>query len=168
MAMGAVLLHPHPSYGGDQHNVVITALWEALRDAGAPAVRFDFASADVDACVAQAVAAIDSLPADVPVAMVGYSFGGIVASRVLDERVAAWVLVAAPVLDGPIGGDPRPKLVLVPAHDQFLAPAAARSAVAGWQAATVEEVASADHFLHGVTGAVAARVVDWLSSPVGP
>jgi alpha/beta superfamily hydrolase len=168
MAIGAVLLHPHPSYGGDQHNVVITALWRALGDAGARVVRFDFASADVDACVAQAVAAIDSLPPDAPVAMVGYSFGGIVASRVLDQRVAAWVLVAAPVLDGPIGGDPRPKLVLVPAHDQFLTPADARRALVDWQATTVEEVALADHFLHGVTGAVAARVVDWLSSPAGP
>jgi alpha/beta superfamily hydrolase len=160
---GAVLLHPHPSYGGDQHNVVITALWDALRAAEAAAVRFDFASDDVTACAAQAVAAIDDLPSGVPVAVVGYSFGGVVAAHVVDERVAAWALVAAPLGGAaPVAADPRPKLLLVPAHDQFLAPDAARQRVAGWSSTTVEDVPSADHFLHGSTKAVADRVVEWL------
>ena len=162
MDLGAVLLHPHPSYGGDQHNVVITALWDAFTAAGATPVRFDFDSADVGACARQAVEAIDSLPGRVPVAVVGYSFGGVVAAHVLDPRVAAWALVAAPIGAGPIGADPRPKLLLVPTHDQFLAPDAARERVAGWKATVVEEVPSADHFLHGATSGVATRVVEWL------
>src|SRR5207253_11400475 len=100
---GVVLLHPHPDYGGDQHNAVITALFDALHAAGAAAFRFDFASSDVAACARQAVSAIDDLPADVPVAVVGYSFGGVVAAQVADARVAAWALVAAPSPSGPIG-----------------------------------------------------------------
>ena len=166
---GAVLLHPHPSYGGDQHNVVISALFDALRAAGAAAVRFDFASAEVDACAAQAVDAVGSLPAGVPAAIVGYSFGGVVAAQVVDERVAAWALVAAPLGDAmpPIALDPRPKLLLVPSHDQFLAPDAARARVDGWASASVEAVPSADHFLAGSTKAVADRVVAWLRRSTG-
>ena len=165
---GVVLLHPHPSYGGDQHDVRVTALFDALQAAGAAAVRFDFASADVAACAQQATDALDSLPAGVPAAIVGYSFGGVVAASVVDPRVQAWALLAAPLGgDEPIGADERPKLLLVPAHDQFLAPAEARSRVAGWSSATVEEVPSTDHFLGGSMRAVTDRVVDWLRSTTG-
>ena len=165
---GVVLLHPHPSYGGDQHDARISALFDALLAAGAAAVRFDFASADVAACAAQAVSALGSLPAEVPAAVVGYSFGGVVAASVTDARVRAWVLLAAPLSGGePIGPDERPKLLLVPSHDQFLTPDAARSRVAGWAATTVEEVPSADHFLAGSMTAVADRVVAWLRSATG-
>ena len=160
---GVVLLHPHPSYGGDQHDARITALFDALRAAGAEAVRFAFASADVTACAEQAVSALDSLPAAVPAAVIGYSFGGVVAATVVDPRVRAWALLAAP-LGGtePVGADERPKLLLVPAHDQFLGPAEARARVAEWQSTTVEEVPSADHFLAGAIDAVTGRVVEWL------
>jgi alpha/beta superfamily hydrolase len=156
---GAVLLHPHPDYGGDQHNVVIEALWRACGDAGIEAVRFDFGSSDLARCSQQAVAALDDLPEEAPRFLVGYSFGAVVASTVDDERVAGWVLVAPAGAHGlaPIAPDGRPKLVLLPEHDQF-----GRPELDGWSATSVETIPGADHFLAGATSAVADRVVDWL------
>jgi len=151
-----VLLHPHPDFGGDQHNVVIEALWRLLGGA----VRFDFASSDVDACVAQAVERLG----DGPTYVVGYSFGAMVASLVDDPRVAGWALVAPLAAETTIGDDDRPKLVLLPAHDRFTPPDAARAWTAGWRSTVVEEVPSADHFLAGSTARVAERVRDWIGS----
>jgi alpha/beta superfamily hydrolase len=163
--VGAVLLHPHPDYGGDRYNVVVEALWRALPPAGVAAVRFDFPSSDLAACVDRAAEALALLPASMPVFVVGYSFGGVVGASVLDERVAGWVLVAAPLggdASPPVAGDERRKLVLVPAHDQFCPPDRARALVAGWRCTELEVVAGADHFLAGATGRVADRVRDWI------
>ncbi len=161
---GVVLLHPHPSYGGDRFNPVVSALWSACGAAGVAAVRFDFGSDDVAAGSAQAVAALDALPAGVPSFVAGYSFGAVVASTVVDPRVAGWALVAPAGASGlaPIATDPRPKLVLLPEHDQF-----GRPDLDGWEATSVEPVPSADHFLAGSTRAVADRVVAWLRSATG-
>jgi alpha/beta superfamily hydrolase len=165
---GAVVLHPHPAYGGDRRNVVVDAVWRALPPAGVAAVRFDFDGDDLAAGAADATEALDLLPAGVPAALVGYSFGALVACQVVDPRVAGWALVAPPFgrmlpgADVPAGGDPRPKLVLAPSHDQFCPPEAARQEVGPWRATTVEAVTSADHFLAGATGFVADRVVQWL------
>jgi alpha/beta superfamily hydrolase len=174
--LGAVLLHPHPSYGGDRHNAVVGALFRALPGASVASVRFDFTSDDVAAGAADAVDVIDLLPAEVGVVVAGYSFGAVVASEVLDERVVGWVLVAPPfgaMLPGagrPIAGADRPKLVLVAAHDQFCPPEVARQELDGWVATEIEEVPGADHFLAGATGRVADRVAGWLSplAPRGP
>jgi alpha/beta superfamily hydrolase len=174
--LGAVLLHPHPSYGGDRHNAVVGALFRALPAAGVASVRFDFASDDVAASAADGVEAIDLLPGDLGVVVAGYSFGAVVAAEVLDERVVGWVLVAPPFgamrsgAGRPIAGDDRPKLVLVAAHDQFCPPEVARQELDGWVATEIEEVPGADHFLAGATGRVADRVADWFSrvAPRGP
>jgi alpha/beta superfamily hydrolase len=165
---GAVLLHPHPDFGGDRFNVVVEALWRALPAAGVAAVRFDFASSDLVAGTGDAADAVALLPADLPLVVCGYSFGAGVATHVdAGDRLAGWVLVAPPlamVPAGPVGTDERPKLVLVPAHDQFCPPDALRPLVEGWTAATVEEVPSADHFLAGATAAVAARATAWVTA----
>lgn len=170
---GAVLLHPHPSYGGDRFNAVVEALFGALPAAGVAAVRFDFASDDLADAAADAAEALDLLPAGVPLAVVGYSFGAVVTAHVVDDRLAGWVLVAPPfgmlpAAGAPAGEDRRPKLLLVPAHDQFCQPSAARQEVAGWRATAVEPVASADHFLAGATRTVAERVAGWLRDIVEP
>jgi alpha/beta superfamily hydrolase len=43
----AIICHPHPQYGGDRHNNVLQALFDALPAAGIAALRFDF-GADYD------------------------------------------------------------------------------------------------------------------------
>ena len=59
--------------------------------------------------------------------------------------------------------DPRPKLLIVPDHDQFRPPAAARDATADWVETSITEVAG-DHFLAGSEAAVAAHLVDFASA----
>jgi alpha/beta superfamily hydrolase len=60
----------------------------------------------------------------------------------------------------PIGPDPRPKLVLVAAHDQFSPPARVAEVTGAWAATESEEVPGADHFLAGATSRVAERACD--------
>jgi alpha/beta superfamily hydrolase len=161
----AVLLHPHPDLGGDQHNHVVVALDAALRAAGVTPHRFDFASADEQTARSQTVAAIEA--ADSPAFLVGYSFGGAVAASVAHASVAGWSLIApalsmiAPV----IGQDPRPKQLIAASGDNWFAPATVRAATADWLNTSHEVLAGADHFLAGgAAERAAALVVDWITA----
>ena len=175
---GAVICHPHPAFGGDRHNTVVDALFRALPARGLAALRFDFrpgADRDAGAAAADVVAALDRLVAAVgeaaPVWLAGYSFGGDVALSVADPRHRGWAVVAPPLRFGPgvapAAGDPRPALVVVPEHDQYSPPAAARAATAGWPAAEVEVVGGADHFMAGYAGQAAGIVATWLAKANG-
>jgi alpha/beta superfamily hydrolase len=154
--MRCVLLHPHPDLGGNQHNNVITALFGALEGA----TRFDFASSDLGVASGQV---LDQLEAG-PAWLVGYSFGGGVASLVDDPRVLGWYLVAPALamVDPVIGVDPRPKHVLAAELDGFFSPAALGEATDGWTATTHDVVPGADHFFVGHEADVAARCARWL------
>jgi len=157
-----VLLHPHPDYGGNQHNNVISALYAALDDA----TRFDFASADLAVATGQVLAALQAGPAW----LVGYSFGGAVAALVDDPRVRGWCLIAPALamVDPVIGPDPRPKHVIAAERDPFFGPQALHDATAGWTATTHETVEAADHFFGGHEADVAARCAAWLASAADP
>jgi alpha/beta superfamily hydrolase len=172
--MAAIICHPHPQYGGDRFNNVVTALFAALPPSDIAALRFDFRSEFSGGAGERldAVAAIDDVAAavpDVPIVALGYSFGAMIALRLDDERVTALVLVAPPLAMAPDVAAPRvPTLVLVPAHDQFSPPAVSAPIVARWAASTpapIEHraIEMADHSLVGHTGTVADQVKDWLS-----
>lgn len=172
----AVLCHPHPAYGGDRHNVVVDALFRTLAAGGVAALRFDFRrvpSQGTEAGVAEradVVAAVHRLAAavelDVPIYLVGYSFGADVALAVGDDRHAGWAVVAPPFrFSGPAcpgQGDDRPVLVVAAEHDQFAPPSWAGRETAGWPSVTVDVAAMADHFLAGATAGVARTVTDWV------
>ncbi len=173
--LAAVLCHPHPLYGGDRRSNVVEALFTALPAAGISVVRFDFRGAGRSEGThdgkglerLDVIAALDHLADCAPGAalvLCGYSFGAMVCSTVDDPRPAASVLIACPALpQATCGHDARPKLVLVPQHDQFCTPDQARPQVAGWLSTTVVEIPSADHFLGGRTGKVALEVEAWLA-----
>jgi alpha/beta superfamily hydrolase len=107
--LAAVVLHPHPQYGGDMHNHVVAAICETLAESGATTLRFNFRGTgrsegafdngrgEAD----DARAAIDSLREihpDARVLLAGYSFGAMVAAGVAaDSGVDALVLVSPPV-----------------------------------------------------------------------
>ena len=164
-----LVLHPHPDMGGDRHNAVVDAVYRAATARGWAAVRPDLSSSDLAVAGAEAAEALDLLPAGPPLWVVGYSFGAVVASRLLDQRIAGWVLVAPPFgahVDGAaaaVGGDPRPKLLLVPAHDQFGPPDRVAADTADWATTEREDVPGADHFLAGATARVAERARDRIA-----
>jgi alpha/beta superfamily hydrolase len=163
-------LHPHPDMGGDRHNAVVDAVFRAATGRGWAAIRPDLSSSDLAVAGAEAIDALELLPDGPPVAVVGYSFGAVVACGLTDPRITAWVLVAPPfgaLFDAsaaPIGGDARPKLLLVASHDQFAPPDRVTEATAPWVATESEEVTGADHFLAGATARVAERACDWIAA----
>ena len=179
---GVVLAHPHPLYGGDRFNPVIDALFRALPEHGFHAVRFDFRGAgdsggdhdDGDSERLDVAAAVDFLaPFSDDIWSIGYSFGSIVAMNVVEPRVSGWVAVAPPLADGsPVlaGRDPRPKLLLVPEHDQFCPTSSARERSREWPNTTIDEVAGTDHFLQGRLSSVVENAVGFLEgfSPSTP
>ncbi len=160
--MRCLLLHPHPDLGGNQHNNVIAALFSGLDDA----VRFDFISSDLSVAAGQVREHLEAGPAW----LVGYSFGGGVASLVDDPRVLGWCLIAPALatVDPVIGPDPRPKHVLAAERDGFFSPSSLEEATADWAATTHDIVAGADHFLVGHERDVAARCATWLTSSGQP
>ncbi|MFZ4518821.1 MAG: alpha/beta hydrolase [Microthrixaceae bacterium] len=174
----AVLLHPHPLMGGDMRTPVPDHLFRALPDHGVAVLRFDFRGAGRSggthaggtAEAGDVRAAIDALAAaapGLPIWLVGWSFGADVSTQVTDPRVAGWVLVAPPLSSVPSDAmaaatDPRPTLLLVPRHDQFLDPDAAAGRTAGWSATTVQVVPGVDHFLAGRLGTVTDAVLSAL------
>ncbi|MFM7536710.1 MAG: alpha/beta hydrolase [Acidimicrobiales bacterium] len=122
----AVVCHPHPRYGGDRTNPVVTALCDAFVGAGLATVRFDFRGtgrstgahgggvaehADVLAALDAALdatreARLAARPEDPdtggpdapgPVIVAGYSFGSAVALSLVDPRITGWVAVALPL-----------------------------------------------------------------------
>lgn len=171
--VAVLVIHPHPAMGGDRFNPVVDSVHRAAITRGWASLRFDFSSSDLEIAAGEASMALDLLPRTPRTAVVGYSFGAAVAVHVDDQRLDAWALIAPPfgdrfpVTDLSVATDERPKLLLSPAHDQFCPPAAAAAATAQWVNAIVEPVASADHFLAGFTGDVAARALDWIAAGLG-
>ncbi len=179
----AVVCHPHPLYGGDRHSPVVEAVVRGLAAAGIAALRFDFRGVGssegthgrgVDE-VHDVIAALDLL-ADrfrgVPLWLVGYSFGSVVALSVDDARAAGWIAIAPPL--AAMGGrpaaadDPRPSHLIIAGHDQFSPPDATAPLTDGWVATAMEVLPTADHFLAGHLTDVAARVVGAITAARPP
>ncbi len=165
----AIVCHPHPQYGGNRFNNVVTALFDALPDAGIAALRFDF-RAEFSGGPGErldALAALDLLAVEVPgipLVALGYSFGALVALGLDDDRVTALGLVAPPLAMVPGVDTPRVRtLVLTPAHDQFSPPAATEPIVAGWASCEHRVIEMADHSLVGHTRNIAELVTAWIS-----
>lgn len=171
-----VLCHPHPQHGGSMRSIVTSELFRILPKSRIAVLRFNFRGVegstglhdggrgerhDVEA----AIDALAELVPDLPLFVSGWSFGGDTSMTVLDPRIRAWVPCAPPLrviprdeIAAAAGADPRPKIVIVGEHDQFLTPIAAREATADWTATHVVAVPGADHFFVGRTDRVAEIV----------
>jgi alpha/beta superfamily hydrolase len=163
----AVLLHPHPDYGGNRHHPFVDGLYRRLPEGSVSALRFDFSTGDMESArgeTRQAVAAAKERGPDMPVVLVGYSFGAAAAAGVAGEPIVAWFLLAPPAVllgDATIGDQPGPKAIHVPERDQYSAPSVTSAAVADWVNTTVSVVPGADHFL-GVVGPIVDSAFDWV------
>lgn len=131
----ALVLHPHPQYGGDMHNHVVTAVCGALAESGATTLRFNFRGTgrsegafdsgrgEADNARA-AVAAMRALRPDARLLLAGYSFGAMIAAAVAtDVRADALVLISPP-----LGMMPTPQIapnlrtLLITGEDDQIAP----------------------------------------------
>lgn len=181
VAGAVVLAHPHPLHGGSMHSLVTSELFRLLPRHGLPVLRFNFRGVgasggehghgaderhDVQAAIDELARHTDATP----LLLCGWSFGADVSLSVTDPRLAGWVAIAPPLRFRPeadydvVGADPRPKLLIVPEHDEFRSPASAAEATANWTATTLEVVPGADHFLVGRTDKAARLVTRFLAS----
>ncbi|MFT7645964.1 MAG: alpha/beta superfamily hydrolase [Candidatus Poriferisodalaceae bacterium] len=175
-----VLSHPHPMFGGDMYNPLIDYLFEALPKAGVGALRYNFRGVGrsqgefADAVgerldAAAAFAAGVELAGGSPVWSCGWSFGGDVSLSADHAGLAGWIAVAAPLKivdpsEMAAPADARPKLLIVPEHDQYRTPASAADATAEWTNARLVQIDGADHFLGTQAAAVADAVNDFIGS----
>lgn len=162
------------------HTPVGDALFRQLPGAGISALRFNFrgvqnSEGSHDDGVGEqldVVAAIDALTeqsGEVPVVVVGWSFGADVSLAVTDARLAGWVGIAPPlrVLETfGAGADDRPKRLLVPEHDQFNPPASAAERTDSWTSTSLHTVGQADHFLAGKLSELVEQTVDFIDTLV--
>ncbi len=170
----AVLLHPNPRFGGNRFNAVVAAIFRALPAVGITAVRLDFRPgagaprSDLADERTDAAAALDALAArtpNVPLYLVGYSFGGLVALGVEHPGLAARVVIAPPLTVMPVPTPPPlPTFVLVAAFDSFAPPSTVAPIVASWKDTTMEVIDRADHFMLGRAAEAARRTAAWLGA----
>ena len=179
--LGAVnLAHPHPLYGGDRFNPIVSALFERLPRLGFHTMRFDFRGVgesegeydDGNGERLDVAASIDWLSMLVDDAIgggvwvVGYSFGALVGLSVVEPRVEGWVAVAPPLSpDRRVlsSNDPRPTLVAVPRHDQFCPPERTIEVTSDWTNTGIVTIETTDHFLTGRIDDTTRLVGDWLA-----
>lgn len=177
--IGVVICHPHPLYGGDMHNNVVTALANAFQDAGHATLRFNFrgvgrstgthddGNAEMDDVKGAVTFMLSRLAVPV-VAVAGYSFGSIVGLRAgaADPRVHKLIGVALPIARRDasfLTTVAKPKLLITGDRDD-IAPAQAMTTLFSGIAApkTLIIVDGADHFFGGSEHEVAEPAVAFL------
>ena len=109
-AIGAVLCHPHPLYGGEMRNNVVSALADAFQKANMATLRFNFrgvgqsegkhdeGNAECEDVKAAVTALLDRQAVST-VVVAGYSFGSMVGLQAgaADDRVHRLIGVAFPI-----------------------------------------------------------------------
>jgi len=180
----AVVCHPHPLFGGDMHNSVVTAVCQALVESGIAALRFNFRGVGrslgrfgdgvgerEDAV--SALAYLRGLEGVDParVGLVGYSFGAAVALVAADEPVAALAAISPPSFGSAIPPLAiRCPALLITGDRDDVAPPAHVSALArtlGPQC-RVQVVPGADHFWWGHAEKLAHTVAGFLRDSLLP
>ncbi len=175
-----VVSHPHPLYGGDMYNNVVTAIVEAYSDADFTTLRFNFRGIgqsptsydQAQEGKADVQAAFDHLweMGKTAVDLAGYSFGSWINVIGLDgfDRANRLVLVSPPVgfLDfSEVVPSEKIKLVITGSGDELAPLSLLEPMVNRWNAnAFLETVKGADHFYFGNTDRVRVIIRDFLLS----
>jgi alpha/beta superfamily hydrolase len=167
----AVLCHPHPRHGGSKDHPLLWAIRNDLAGArGAVVLAFNFRGVmgsagtygggrDELRDVRGAIAAIRDRVGELPLLLVGWSFGASVALREAldDRRVSAVAVVGMPLqpndLSLPPLPDPadlrlfrRPALLLAGAHDEYCPEPELRTYASSFPDAEVRIVPGTDHY----------------------
>jgi alpha/beta superfamily hydrolase len=179
----AVVCHPHPQYGGDMHNLVVTVIVRGLIEAGFGALAFNFRGVgeshghfdngqgerdDVRAALAFARA----LPGVEQVALAGYSFGAAMAAASADDAVTRLALVGLPARmvarDGTgLAAYRGPVLMISGSNDDISQESALRELAAGLASAPqITIVSGADHFWYGQERPLADAIREFFAAQV--
>ena len=183
----ALLCHPHPARGGDMYHAFIASVFVLLRDRGISTLRFNFSDLDEhdpddhESLLAhnqmEAAAAIDFLREhtdDVPLVLIGFSWGSIVSLAVARDNplsVQAMGLVSPPIDILPPALHPSrgdfarwPMLLATGDQDEYCDAQRLRE-IAGGSATTCILMEGVSHFLMGPTAQMAAEHVDgWVGT----
>lgn len=176
---GCVVCHPHPLYGGDMRNNVVSAVTAALAAAGVATLRFDFRGvgrsggthgggvAEIDD-LRSAIAALREASGVERIVPAGYSFGSMVALRHASTDASAPAVVAvAPPLSMTdwsfVGALAVPLLAVAGDRDTFCSAADFDRLAASRPGIRPVRLAGADHFFAGREGEVAAEVVRFVT-----
>ena len=175
----AVVCHPHPLFGGTMNNKVVTTVARALRETGIPTLRFNYrgvgASAgafDAGIGETQDADAVASWGArrwpGRTLVIAGFSFGGYVALRLAQQRIARQLITIAPAIES-VGASieiPRcPWLVVQGDADEVVDPAAVVQWVNGLDPAPrLVVLPGVGHFFHGRLQELRNAVVDAIRS----
>ena len=181
----ALILHPHPLYGGAMTNKVVFALHRAFHRHGFSTLRINFRGVgrsqgqydEGEGETADALAALDWLAVRHPQArsrwLAGYSFGAWIALRALMDRsgVERFVAVAPPVslFDFSfLAPCPAPGLILHGSRDELVPePMVARLAHAHGAAVRYHRLEGADHFFEDHMDELGRRLDAYLTRPEG-
>jgi alpha/beta superfamily hydrolase len=177
-----VIAHPLPTHGGEMRNPLVAAIARAAAEHGWYAFRFNFRSVgasegswtggreeadDVGAAVAHARGIAPTLP----IGLVGYSFGALMALRWVSSGgdVNALVLVGLPLRsvtgrDNDVPPVADGTFIVAAERDQFGAAAELRER---FPRARIAEVRGADHFFVGQRDEMARLVTDELARTLG-
>ncbi|MGY2136652.1 alpha/beta hydrolase [Pseudomonas reactans] len=166
----ALICHPNPVQGGTMLNKVVSTLQRTARDAGLITLRFnyrgvgasagthDMSTGEVDDAEAAATWLREKHP-DLPITLLGFSFGGYVAARLggrleaKGEKLSHLFMVAAAVMrlrDTDALPQGCPLTLIQPETDEVVDP----QTVYDWSAALnrpheLLKVAECGHFFHG-------------------
>jgi alpha/beta superfamily hydrolase len=172
----AVVAHPHPSHGGTLHNPVVfhcdrelnrlglTTLRFNFRGVGASEGTYDRGEGEVDDAAA-AVGWLSGLSREVPLLVVGYSFGAWCTSRhaIDNPRVAAMIAIGMPVEHydfGLLREFGRPVFAVHGADDELASPDEVRAILRELRPeGELRIVDGATHLFPGRADDVAAEVV---------
>jgi alpha/beta superfamily hydrolase len=173
--------HPHPRYGGDMYNNVVSVICQALAQESIATLRFNFrgvgrSEGNHEEGMGEqddVVAALDFLQSSDGVdksrlGLAGYSFGSKVAMPVAlrDERVRAVALVS-PFLDDADWESLKtyavPKLFICGSEDSFISPHKVKRLVGeAAPPSECEAVLGADHFWCGFEGKIGRKVATFF------
>lgn len=164
----AVVAHPHPAYGGDRFNHVVSSVVTELVAAGITAVRFDFlgdgSTGPED--LAAVLEGVADLAGGDPLVAVGYSFGADIVLAAADPRPRVRVGIAPPLrfagAAAAVAEPAVPTVLVVPEGDQFRPPGEARALAS--PAVEVITVPGDDHFLRFEHALAARTAVEALRS----
>jgi uncharacterized protein len=178
--VGVVVCHPHPLYGGDMDNPVVTLTAEGSQAAGLATLRFNFrgvgdstgAHDDGRGEQVDVAAALDHLARRLrpgaAVGLAGYSFGAAMAAAVAGggRSLAGLALIAPPLAFG--GIDTRglksitgPVLIVAGSLDAYCPREALERLADGVPRADVCVIEGADHFFAGALGPLGEAVAGW-------